>query len=509
MAVRAVDPVTGLPVGAAGTTGSGKQSGIRVQDNRINVPALGPGGFAQTIEAPPTVMPSLQEVPVQLSQPFGTTNEAARSIFDTTASGSVVDPVTGQVVPAAPAGFEGEGDLEAMFGVTGQPAAGDETAADAVTDATSGGTDATDPLAENEIVVDQQRDSNAALRKLGQIGSSLSREAWQTIQALLTTFQADDFSIDEDGTLHYSLGGVEVGSIPNARDTGRQQSFENEYEIKRFELSQRDLELSEAFRRDEMATNKKLEETNQAIARERITADKYIADGNWTNALAIQDSIDAREAAANQLQRDLANLDAQFKQQQLDLQREGFQLEKAQFMTELSTSPTGTVDLFNLSRGLPTVGMGGPIPGGLSRFGGDNPFLSALFSPNGPGIAPQVGDEPNASGGSGATAAAAGGNTGSGDANQEFSQGGQDVFALPPAIAAAFTGLQPNEFFGAAQQAEGGAPLLSQQQLSQMTPTERNFYDALVQMTGQDMDDFNALLAEVAPSQRVASSRVA
>lgn len=361
----------------------------------------------------------------------------------------------------------------------------------------------------NVIVVDEERDSNAALRKLGQIGSSLSREAWQTIQALLTTFQADDFSIDEDGTLHYSLGGVEVGSIPNARDTGRQQSFENEYEIKRFELSQRDLELSEAFRRDEMATNKKLEETNQAIARERITADKYIADGNWTNALAIQDSIDAREAAANQLQRDLANLDAQFKQQQLDLQREGFQLEKAQFMTELSTSPTGTVDLFNLSRGLPTVGMGGPIPGGLSRFGGDNPFLSALFSPNGPGIAPQVGDEPNASGGSGATAAAAGGNTGSGDANQEFSQGGQDVFALPPAIAAAFTGLQPNEFFGAAQQAEGGAPLLSQQQLSQMTPTERNFYDALVQMTGQDMDDFNALLAEVAPSQRVASSRVA
>lgn len=141
----------------------------------------------------------------------------------------------------------------------------------------------------------------------------------------------------------------------------------------RLELSRRQQELDEAFRRDELRINEELRRIEIEISQERIRVDAQIANGQLALALETQNRIDAREKAGRQLERDLFNANMRHQRDILELERSRFDLDRQQFLSELGSQPGNLLDFFNISRGLPVPGLGGPLPEGINRAVGLNP----------------------------------------------------------------------------------------------------------------------------------------
>lgn len=281
----------------------------------------------------------------------------------------------------------------------------------------------------------------------------------------------------------------------------------------RLELDARALELDEAFRRDELALRERLAELDATIARERIEADQEIAQGNWDNALAIQDRIDERERQQRELDRELFNMQMEFNREQLALENQRFQLDRQEFIVGLTQTPLGRFDLLNTARGLPTIGTGGPLPGGLERVGGGGlaDFLRDLIGPVGelgggapaqPGELPDDTDEllptPGGGGGTGGGAGVTQPLNASVD-GQPVGANLEQLLQLPPAILEVMAGRQPGSLTQSLALPPGALPILSTQQRGLLSPDEAATFDALSVAQGVPPELRARIEAAVAP----------
>ena len=375
------------------------------------------------------------------------------------------------------------------------------------------------------------------------------------------------------------------------------------------QLEQDKFALESEISREQLRIQEQIARIDQDIARDRIQADQETAAGNWQNALDIRDRVDASERAQRQLERDLFNAEQELNNRRFELERASFDLQKLEFFQSLSQTPANFADLFNLSRGLPPVGAGGPLPQGVQRVAGPsdvqqtaaqdfrlsgidlgvNAASGALPTLKGEGAAPTfdpsqtqlsflAGGDPTPVDLAGLPPAAPGagvGNIGGGGETSAIfnaEQGGvtgdappavpfappgevvEDLNAvpvapqtvvntdaltsagvnapmqqpittetltptqggpttavdpqgapLPPGLQIAFGGGLP----GAPQTLPNSVPLLSPQQLAQLTPAEREAYFSIAQMQGQFLPDYqNLLAARGAPTEYQGSQRV-
>ena len=137
----------------------------------------------------------------------------------------------------------------------------------------------------------------------------------------------------------------------------------------RFNLETERLELDRETQETQLRIQEELARIDQDIARDRIQNEQEIATGNWQNSLDIQDRIDERERASRQLERDLFNANQELQNRRFELDRAQFDLEKLEFFQSLSLSPANFADIFNITRGLAPTGAGGPLPQGIQRIG--------------------------------------------------------------------------------------------------------------------------------------------
>lgn len=251
----------------------------------------------------------------------------------------------------------------------------------------------------------------------------------------------------------------------------------NPFEAQKLKLDQEKFTFEQDFNNRTLASRERIADNEIGISRDRITADREIAQGNWDNALAIQDRIDGRERENRELERELARLNREHDQQRVNIERSRFELEKLQFLSTLQAM--NPIDFMNLSRGQPLTAAGGPLPGGLQRVGPQNP-LAGMVSPS----------------------TMSGEALGAAQPAQAPSQAGQP---LPSAIDALQAGQNPQQPL---QLPEGTARVPSTQQLNRFTPAERQYLASLVQAQGLNLEDFGRFVEERSPSSQRRTSRV-
>lgn len=269
---------------------------------------------------------------------------------------------------------------------------------------------------------------------------------------------------------------------------GRVAEGRNPFETERLRIDQEKNKADQDFLNRQLETQERIADNQAQVDRDRIAADRFIAQGNWDNALKVQDRIDAREKESRELQRELQREQIAHDQQRVELERQKFDLDRLQFLSTLQAM--NPIDFMNISRGLPPTAAGGPLPGGLQRVGPLNPLAASL----------------------------AGGSAASGQGQAAPSQLGQPApagflpsmadqseLALPPAIADVQAGRTPTQPLSLP---EGSVRVPSAQQLSRFSPAEQQFLASLVQAQGLNLEDFNRFVAERRPSQRRGTARI-
>jgi hypothetical protein len=634
--VVAVDNITGLPINAPGGAGSGAQSGISqkrtripssgaaarnpkyttddagkhlafARDTGIRDPFASGGTYGQGFNPPPSGADLINSYnqntrPGAVAgavDPSSDPNLNPNLGFGNTraSTGSVIDPFTGKDVSMFEVKRNSVGQAVDDFGnvipepepgQSGSPTDGslaENETTDGVVGANADGTGGLSVTAEgalSDFNFDGQSDT-AAIRSwlAGLTNAGLFIDDVREEPPGSGNF----YAYDDEGFRHAS---GPMGIDPVTEHTADLANRRVENETAR-------LELDTEIQRESLRIQEEMARIDQDIARDRIQHDQEIAQGNWQNALDVQDRIDQRERSGRQLERDLFNANQELQNRRFELDRAAFDLDKLEFFQELSSSPANFADLFNISRGLAPTGAGGPMPQGVSRIGQSNVQQTAAqdFRMNGinmavnanTGALPQVGaeaavpqfnpaqtqlsfiggndptpvdaqgqpvagaeqavTEPAAAAPAAAPAAAAapqavnlaenegasfansgiqqpgvqqqpgfttfgpeslGGNSGSGNPDQEFS-GAQaatpEGAPLPPGLQMAFN----NALVGAPQTAQNSIPLLSPQALAQLTPAEQEVYYSLAQMQGQYLPDFQNLLGARTGSTQIADSQ--
>lgn len=407
MVVTAVDPITGLAIGAPGTTGSGRQSG---QSTTQGPPRKDPlkSRFNSGLEFTRPVNES-----TFINRPtttYGAGGGAAgASIYDqgdsfnTNALGT--DPNTGVPNFAQP-GYSA-------------PASASNIAAPGITYDSFTGEDVSEfalkPVMRNsvgqavnefgDVIPEPEVDPNAATDTLstdetldgvvganadGTGGMSVTAEAslsdfnfggqsdTAAIRSWLAGLTAAGHFIDDvreeppgSGNFYaYDDTGFRHASGPMGIDPVTEHT--SDLANRRVENETARLELDSEIQRESLRIQEEMARIDQDIARDRIQHDQEIAQGNWQNALDVQDRIDERERSGRQLERDLFNANQELQNRRFELDRAAFDLDKLEFFQELSSSPANFADLFNISRGLAPTGAGGPMPQGVSRIGQSN-----------------------------------------------------------------------------------------------------------------------------------------
>lgn len=293
------------------------------------------------------------------------------------------------------------------------------------------------------------------------------------------------------------------------------ESIANQFELERLNLEQEAQDAQNAFRQIEIAQEARIADMQDENVQDRINADVAIAQGNWDNALDIQTRIDERERLQRQLTRDLEDARIEMQNRTIEIDRARLDMERQQFAMQVAVSPANLITLANMSRGFP-AGQG-PLPGGFGRVGqagvfgadfgtgpfraggGTGPFRAAptVARPEGEGQPVQA--EPAPAEIEAAPSAPVGGFP-EGDPNPIGGTVEQPSIPLPPGLAAAFAGELPNASFGAPQLPAGSVPPLSDQQLAQLTPLEKLFYQDLIRLQGQRPEDYEAIRGVATPN---------
>ena len=445
MVVRATDPVTGLAIGAPGTTGSGRQSGqatkkgpprkmgqYDAQGNPLAADSplrargashfSDPTRFTRPIDSS-TFMNRSTDARSGFGS-FGDTlgGDTTTSIYDTQGSGTGInalgtDPITGipnfvqpgYAAPEYPTNIPSYDDQDRAPGVfarnsfeqivnveTGEIG----TEADLAAQNGAG-------LSEDELsfVDGEGGDAGASLggspdsvfSALSEFGikdtidsSALQRWHSDLLESGLYITEVREMppgsgnfiAFDENGGTHAS---------PNVL-MGSDVVLESEIQIKRVELEEGRLALDTETQGEQLRIQEEMGRIDQDIARDRIQHEQEVASGNWQNALDVQDRIDERERSSRQLERDLFNANQELQNRKFELERASFDLDKLEFFQQLSSSPANFADLFNISRGLAPTGAGGPMPQGVARIGQSNVQQTAAqdFRMNGINMAPNI-----------------------------------------------------------------------------------------------------------------------
>ncbi len=430
MVVRATDPVTGLAIGAAGTTGSGRLSG---QATKKGPPKRREPTWTERSEGS---YKGIYKPSPEFTRPIDSTTfinrdvnmgdvgggTANTSIYDTQGSGTGInalgtDPITGipnfvqpgYAAPEYPTNIPSYDDQDRAPGVfarnsfeqivnveTGEIG----TEADLAAQNGAG-------LSEDELsfVDGEGGDAGASLggspdsvfSALSEFGikdtidsSALQRWHSDLLESGLYITEVREMppgsgnfiAFDENGGTHAS---------PNVL-MGSDVVLESEIQIKRVELEEGRLALDTETQGEQLRIQEEMGRIDQDIARDRIQHEQEVASGNWQNALDVQDRIDERERSSRQLERDLFNANQELQNRKFELERASFDLDKLEFFQQLSASPANFADLFNISRGLAPTGAGGPMPQGVSRIGQSNVQQTAAqdFRMNGINMAPNI-----------------------------------------------------------------------------------------------------------------------
>ena len=663
MVVVAKDPITGIAIGKAGTTGSGRQTGIKTKPTgdsiffkrqNIREPDFEFGFDPQVVSSektgrsPRTFEPStVSEFDLQnltgfnAQQGFGGPSGPAGGPSGDPALNPGLgyanirppgagDPGVGAVVGGATPGlgippFNNVDDVS-QFALPG-PAIGTNSAGQPIDvegnvttipptfDPEEGGTPTIGAFGASASLTD------AALNKLNDFSlrGNVDSEAMRSWIASLIDQEWVIVDIVEDpnspGTFYAITNETDPATGEAIFHTNTELNISAldtqaaEIAAATAQLEQDRFALEEEISGEQLRIQEQIARIDQDIARDRIQADQETAAGNWQNALDIRDRVDASERAQRQLERDLFNAEQELNNRRFELERASFDLQKLEFFQPLSQTPANFADLFNLSRGLPPVGAGGPLPQGVQRVAGPsdvqqtaaqdfrlsgidlgvNAASGALPTLKGEGAAPTfdpsqtqlsflAGGDPTPVDLAGLPPAAPGagvGNIGGGGETSAIfnaEQGGvtgdappavpfappgevvEDLNAvpvapqtvvntdaltsagvnapmqqpittetltptqggpttavdpqgapLPPGLQIAFGGGLP----GAPQTLPNSVPLLSPQQLAQLTPAEREAYFSIAQMQGQFLPDYqNLLAARGAPTEYQGSQRV-
>ena len=292
------------------------------------------------------------------------------------------------------------------------------------------------------------------------------------------------------------------------------ESLNAQFELERLNLDRELQNANNAFRQIELAQQARIADLQKDMAQDRIDADVQIAQGNWDNAIEIQDRVDERERLQRQLTRDLEDARLELQNRTVDIDRARLDMERQRFAMEVAVSPANLITLSNMSRGFP-AGQG-ELPGGFQRIGqagafgadfGTGPFRAAPTVARPEVGGPPVQAEPAPAEADAAPSAPIGGFP-EGDPNPAGGTVEQPPIPLPPGLAAAFAGELPNASFGAPQLPPGSVPPLSDQQLAQLTPLEKLFYQDLIRLQGQRPEDFEAIRGAATPFQ-IPTSQVA
>lgn len=533
------------------TTGAGGGFGGFDRPSQLSaqLPVSGPislvqGGIPSAVRSSPATLAAAAGTPFQSSQLFsrGFQNPGA---FATRELGPAAAGPTG-VIAKQRAPFD-----PTQEGIQGPGVSGDLFGAGDGGDGFGDGTGLDDGLGGQPPSATSTRDQLIA-GFAGRLDPNLLG-TWLDRFASLGIVPTNIFIDDATGEVIAFDGDEEIGRMPLETLQNPQTDINNQFTVVEQELDQAQFEADNAFKTLELSQNARIADLQAEVERERIEADLAIAESRFEEAITIQDRIDEREQLQRQLTREIENARNELQSQTIQIDRDRFEMEKLRFMTELSTTPAGLIDLANLSRGLPTVGAGGPIPGGFQRIGGASPAFSAGFAGSSqPGIqpftgggAPVIGDEPGVregrqpfgsdTGQFGAggfnlqvggpidpaagqlladpTGSATGPETDQGIPSAGGAVGaplapGESPVPLPPGLAAVLQGQDPNQVFGAAQLPPGSIGLLSDQELAQLTPLERRFYEDLIKLQGQRPEDFEAIRSTAGPFG-VATSGVA
>jgi hypothetical protein len=322
---------------------------------------------------------------------------------------------------------------------------------------------------------------------------------------------------DENGDIVvFDRNGQEIARLGSdmARFGDGPESIANQFELERLNLDRQIQNAENAFRQIEGAQEARIAEMQDENVQDRIDADVEIAQGNWDNAITIQDRMDERERLQRQLTRDLEDARLELENRSIEIDRARLDMDRQRFAMEVAVSPANLITLANMSRGFP-AGQG-ELPGGFQRIGqagafgadfGTGPFRAA------PTVArPEVGGQPvqaePAPAEIDAAPSAPIGGFAEGDPNPAGGTVEQPSIPLPPGLAAAFAGQLPSSSFGAPQLPPGSVPPLSDQQLAQLTPLEKLFYQDLIRLQGQRPEDYEAIRGVATPFQ-VPTSQVA
>ena len=322
---------------------------------------------------------------------------------------------------------------------------------------------------------------------------------------------------DENGDIVvYDRAGVEISRLgAEEAKIGIEGSLDRQFELERLNLEREAQDAQNAFRQIEIAQEARIADMQDENVQDRINADVAIAQGNWDNALDIQTRIDERERLQRQLTRDLEDARIEMQNRTIEIDRARLDMERQQFAMQVAVSPANLITLANMSRGFP-AGQG-PLPGGFGRVGqagvfgadfgtgpfraggGTGPFRAAptVARPEGEGQPVQA--EPAPAEIEAAPSAPVGGFP-EGDPNPIGGTVEQPSIPLPPGLAAAFAGELPNASFGAPQLPAGSVPPLSDQQLAQLTPLEKLFYQDLIRLQGQRPEDYEAIRGVATPN---------
>jgi len=332
-------------------------------------------------------------------------------------SGAVQDELTSQLEELS------DSDLEALdidADVTGDTTAAadavDATGADAV-DATGAGADAggqtgdswIDKFLSSPDIMLRSGTDQAALRtwllSLPE-GAVISRiqdngngefEAFEIVDGKEVSLGKHVVSISDidlhNANMRAAQLALEAERSAQAEQRARDRlSLDGEISRGRLENETERLDLDRQIQEERLKLDEAMARIDQDIARDRIQHEQEIANGNWQNALDVQDRIDERERAGRQLERDMFNANQELQNRKFELERASFDLDKLEFFQQLSASPANFADLFNISRGLAPTGAGGPMPQGISRIGQSDVQQTAAqdFRSTGINMAPNI-----------------------------------------------------------------------------------------------------------------------
>lgn len=402
MVVTAVDPITGLPISAPGTTGSGRLAG---QAQKL-VPLAPDEPAVQTRRGRQTHK-SVADPSTFLNRPAPTRGfgqgPAGASIydqggtFDRNAVGSSVNdgvPNLSQPGFGAPSintgtvnPFTGEDVSEFALKPVMRNSVGQAVNefGDVIPEPEVDPNAATDTLSTDETldgVVGANADGTGGMSVTAEASLSDFNFGGQSDTAAIRSWLAgltaaghfiDDVREEPPGSGNfyaYDDTGFRHASGPMGIDPVTEHT--SDLANRRVENETARLELDSEIQRESLRIQEEMARIDQDIARDRIQHDQEIAQGNWQNALDVQDRIDERERAGRQLERDLFNANQELQNRRFELDRAAFDLDKLEFFQELSSSPANFADLFNISRGLAPTGAGGPMPQGVSRIGQSN-----------------------------------------------------------------------------------------------------------------------------------------